>query len=140
MKRISFLLLFCLAMLTASPQIVSRNYRNKPLTKVLIDLRKSTSQYKIAFIHNDLEDYKVTKRIDRLTIPEAIHECIGFYPISMKVEGDSLVFVEAMLKTELKLIGRIIDKGKRPIAYANITLLNVGDSATISSGVSNENG
>lgn len=127
-------------MLTASPQIVSRNYRNKPLTKVLIDLRKSTSQYKIAFIHNDLEDYKVTKRIDRLTIPEAIHECIGFYPISMKVEGDSLIFVEAMLKTELKLIGRIIDKGKRPIAYANITLLNVGDTATVSSGVSNENG
>lgn len=140
MKRISFLLLLCLAMLTASPQIVSRNYRNKPLTKVLIDLRKQNSRYKIAFIHNDLEDYKVTKRIDRLTIPEAIRECIGFYPISMKVEGDSLIFVEAMLKTELKLIGRIIDKGKRPIAYANITLLNVGDSATISSGVSNENG
>ena len=81
MKRITVLLLSCLAVLTASPQTVSRNYKNKPLTKVLIDLRKSTSRYKIAFIHNDLEDYKVTKRIDRLTIPEAIHECIGFYPI-----------------------------------------------------------
>ena len=103
MKRITVLLLSCLAVLTASPQTVSRDYKSKPLAKVLIDLRKSTSQYKIAFIHNELEDYKVTKRIDRLTIPEAISECIGFYPISMKVEGDSLVFVEAMLKTELKL-------------------------------------
>ena len=140
MKRITVLLLSCLAVLTASPQTVSRDYKSKPLAKVLIDLRKSTSQYKIAFIHNELEDYKVTKRFDRLSVPEAIRECIGFYPISMKVEGDSLIFVEAMLKTELKLIGRIIDKGKRPIAYANITLLNVGDTTTVSSGVSNENG
>ena len=58
----------------------------------------------------------------------------------MKVEGDSLIFVEAMVKTEGKLIGRIVDSKNQPVVYANIALLNVGDTAIVNSGVSNENG
>jgi len=134
------LLLLCTIVQAACSQRVSRNYKDKSMSKVLLDLRRSTNHYKIAFIHNDLEDYTVTKQFDGLTIPEAIRECIGYYPITMKNVGDSLIFVEAMLKTDDKLIGRLIDNKKQPVVYANIALLNISDSAIVNSGVSNENG
>lgn len=140
MRIMMILLLLCTIVQTASSQRVSRNYKDKSMSKVLVDLRRSTNRYKIAFIYNELEDYTVTKQFDDLTIPEAIQTCIGYYPITMKNVGDSLIFVEAMLKTEGKLIGRIMDSKKQPVVYANIALLNVGDSAIVNSGVSNENG
>jgi tRNA(Leu) C34 or U34 (ribose-2'-O)-methylase TrmL len=134
------LLLLCAIVQTASSQLVSRNYKDKAMSKVLVDLRRASKQYKISFIHNELEDYTVTKSFTQLPIPEAIRECIGYYPITMKVEGDSLIFVEAMVKAEGKLIGRIVDSKNQPVIYANIALLNVGDTAIVNSGVSNENG
>lgn len=140
MKQMMMLLLFCTMVQAASSQHVSRNYKDKSMSKVLMDLRRSTNRYKIAFIHNELEDYTVTKQFSGLTIPEAIQACIGYYPITMKSVGDSLLFVEAMLKTDGKLIGRLVNSRKRPVVYANVALLNVGDSAIVSSGVSNENG
>ena len=140
MRKLILCLLLCTMVQAADAQRVSRSYKDKPMSKVLVDLRRTTKQYKISFIHNELEDYTVTKSFTEQTIPEAIRECIGFYPITMKVEGDSLIFVEAMLNTESKLIGRLVDSKRQPVSYANITLLNVGDSAIVSSGVSNENG
>ena len=140
MNRMIILLLLCAIVQTASSQLVSRNYKDKAMSKVLVDLRRASKQYKISFIHNELEDYTVTKSFTQLPIPEAIRECIGYYPITMKVEGDSLIFVEAMVKTEGKLIGRIVDSKNQPVIYANIALLNVGDTAVVNSGVSNENG
>lgn len=140
MKKMMILLLFCTIVQAVSSQRVSRSYKDKPMSKVLLDLRRATSHYKISFIHNELEDYTVTKSFEHLSIPEAIQECIGFYPITMKVVGDSLIFVEAIQKTGDKLVGRIIDSKKQPIVYANITLLNLSDTTKISSGVSNENG
>ncbi|MBP3230361.1 MAG: carboxypeptidase-like regulatory domain-containing protein [Prevotella sp.] len=140
MKQMILLLLLCTVVQAASAQRMTRNYKNKTMPKVLMDLSRSTNRYKIAFIHNELEDYTVTKQFSGLTIPEAIRECIGFYPITMKSVGDSLLFVEAMLKTEGKLIGRLVDSKKRPVVYANITLLNVGDTAIVNGGVSNEDG
>ncbi len=140
MKQLMILLLFCTMVQAASAQHVSRNYKEKSMPKVLMDLRHSTNRYKIAFIHNELEDYTVTKQFSNLTIPEAIQTCIGYYPITMKNVGDSLLFVETMLKTEGKLIGRLVNSRKHPVVFANVALLNVDDSALVSSGVSNENG
>ena len=140
MRKMIILLLSCTMLQAANAQRVSRNYKDKSMSKILVDLRRSTNHYKIAFIHNELEDYTVTKQFDELSIPEAIQACIGYYPITMKNVGDSLIFVEAMLKTEGKLIGRLVDTKKNPVVYANITLLNISDSAIVNSGVSNENG
>ena len=140
MKKILFFLLFCTMVQTVGAQLVSRQYKDKSMSKVLFDLRRVTNHYKITFINNELEDYTVTKSFEQLSIPDAIKECIGFYPINMKVVGDSLIFVEAMQKQGDKLIGRIVDAQKRPICYANITLLDVPDTTKITSGVSNANG
>ena len=45
--------LFILA-IQAPAQHVTRNYRNRSFSDVLIDLGRSTSRYKLSFIYNEL--------------------------------------------------------------------------------------
>lgn len=140
MKKHFLLLLLCLAWSVVCAQTVSRNYRNKSMSDVLIDLSRSTKRYKITFIYNELEDFRVTKHFEQLTIPDAIRECIGFYPIAFSQTGDSLLFVECTQKTAQRVIGRITDENKHPIKAANIVLFQSADSTIVNTGISNEDG
>ncbi len=120
---------------------VSRTFRNKSMSDVLLNLRRATDRYRISFIYNELEDFRVSKSFEGLTIPEAIRECIGFYPISMVRRGDSLLVVECTEKYEQRLIGRVVGKNRRPVPFANITLLSPPSSHPSEvHGVSNEDG
>lgn len=127
---------FALAM---SAQHIQRNYHDRSMSDVLIDLDKASKRYKISFIYNELEDFTVTQNVKTANIPDAIRKVIGFYPIQMTV-GDSLITVECMRKSERKLIGRLIDNHNLPVEFANIQLLNPKDSSFLCGGVSNANG
>ena len=138
MKKTLVLLLLCLLQpLTLQAQRISRDYRDCPMTRVLSDLSHVTRQ-RIIFIHNDLEDYLVTQRFDSLTVADAIRTCIGHYPISLSVRGDSILLVECMQKTKYKLIGQLVDERNVPVADANITLTI--DTTTVARGISNQSG
>lgn len=127
---------FCLAM---SAQHIQRNYHDRSMSDVLIDLDKASKRYKISFIYNELEDFTVTQNVKTANIPDAIHKVIGFYPMQMTL-GDSLITVECIRKSERKLIGRLIDNHNLPVEFANIQLLNPKDSSFLCGGVSNANG
>ena len=127
---------FALAM---SAQHIQRNYHDRSMSDVLIDLDKASKRYKISFIYNELEDFTVTQNVKTANIPDAIRKVIGFYPMQMTV-GDSLITVECMRKSERKLIGRLIDNHNLPVEFANIQLLNPKDSSFLCGGVSNANG
>ena len=127
---------FSLAM---SAQHIQRNYHDRSMSDVLIDLDKASKRYKISFIYNELEDFTVTQNVKTANIPDAIRKVIGFYPMQMTV-GDSLITVECMRKSERKLIGRLIDNHNLPVEFANIQLLNPKDSSFLCGGVSNANG
>ena len=127
---------FALAM---SAQHIQRNYHDRSMSDVLIDLDKASKRYKISFIYNELEDFTVTQNVKTANIPDAIRKVIGFYPMQMTV-GDSLITVECIRKSERKLIGRLIDNHNLPVEFANIQLLNPKDSSFICGGVSNANG
>lgn len=127
---------FALAM---SAQHIQRNYHNRSMSDVLIDLDKASKRYKISFIYNELEDFTVTQNVKTANIPDAIRKVIGFYPMQMTV-GDSLITVECIRKSERKLIGRLIDNHNLPVEFANIQLLNPKDSSFLCGGVSNANG
>ena len=43
------------------------------MADVLMDLSKATSNYRINFLYNELEDYTITKQINNKTIPEAVN-------------------------------------------------------------------
>lgn len=140
MRRFSAIIfLLCTFALAMSAQHIQRNYHDRSMSDVLIDLDKASKRYKISFIYNELEDFTVTQNVKTANIPDAIRKVIGFYPMQMTV-GDSLITVECMRKNERKLIGRLIDNHNLPVEFANIQLLNPKDSSFLCGGVSNANG
>lgn len=140
MRRYSAIIfLLCTFALAMSAQHIQRNYHDRSMSDVLIDLDKASKRYKISFIYNELEDFTVTQNVKTTNVPDAIHKVIGFYPMQMTV-GDSLITVECIRKSERKLIGRLIDNHNLPVEFANIQLLNPKDSSFICGGVSNANG
>ena len=140
MRRFSAIIfLLCTFALAMSAQHIQRNYHDRSMSDVLIDLDKASKRYKISFIYNELEDFTVTQNVKTANIPDAIRKVIGFYPIQMTV-GDSLITVECMRKSEHKLIGRLIDNHNLPVEFANIQLLNPKDSSFLCGGVRNANG
>lgn len=140
MRRFSAIIfLLCTFALAMSAQHIQRNYHDRSMSDVLIDLDKASKHYKISFIYNELEDFTVTQNVKTANIPDAIRKVIGFYPMQMTM-GDSLITVECIRKSERKLIGRLIDNHNLPVEFANIQLLNPKDSSFLCGGVSNANG
>ena len=140
MRRFSAIIfLLCTFALTMSAQHIQRNYHDRSMSDVLIDLDKASKRYKISFIYNELEDFTVTQNVKTTNVPDAIRKVIGFYPMQMTV-GDSLITIECIRKSERKLIGRLIDNHNLPVEFANIQLLNPKDSSFLCGGVSNANG
>ena len=140
MRRISILiLLLCVLVSTASAQRIIRNYHDRSMSDVLIDLGKASDRYKVSFIYNELEDFTVTQNIHTDNLPDAIRKVISYYPMQMTV-GDSLITVECTRKADRKLIGRLIDNHNLPVEFANIQLLSPQDSSFLCGGVSNANG
>ena len=90
----------------------------------------------------------MTTTVKNKSVPDAIRQMIGFYPIKMTRKENHEIYVEAILKTERRLIGRLIDEKGGPLEYANIivmdprdsTLLSPTDSTMVGGGVTNESG
>ena len=139
MKRIIFIIVCSLVLAGAEAQKISRDYHNMSLSEALRQLNEQSEDYTISFLYNDLEDFRITTSVSRKTVPDAIRQMIGFYPIRMIVE-DSEIIVECTHKTDRHLTGTIIDNQGHPVAYANIAILNPADSTLLGGGVSNESG
>lgn len=139
MKHIIFSILLLATAQAAAAQRISRNYKERPMSEVLIDLDRASKDYTINFLYNELEDYTVTKQISNMTVPQAVNEIVGFYPVNVTVDN-STITVECTSKASRKFSGHIADEKGEPVIYANIQLLNPTDSTFITGGVSNENG
>ena len=138
MKWIVFNLMLMISM-GISAQRITRQYNNVPFSAALKDLNARQDKYVINFVYDELEDFKVTKTIKNESVPNAILNLIGFYPIKMK-QVDNIIIVECIQKTSNKMMGRIVDTRHQPVDFANVALLNVSDSSLITGGVTNENG
>ncbi len=147
-------IMFCLAVLAiatvANAQKVTHTFNDMSMSEALRLLNEQSTDYTINFLYNELEDFRVTTAIKNKHIPDAIQQMIGFYPIRMTVIADDStetkgrhrhdIYVECTHKTGRILTGTVLDEQGKPIAYANISLLNVADSCFIIGGVSNESG
>ena len=140
MSRLCLLFVFFhLSFSGAIAQRISRSYQNLPLSAVLKDLNTASSRYEVSFIYNELEDFRVTTTLHRATLPDAVRQVVGFYPMRV-TETDSMMIVECIHKTDRHLTGTIIDEQGQPVAYANVSVLNPADSTLLCGGVSNESG
>ena len=141
MRRIIFILLACLLTTAMQAQRVTHTYNNVSLSDALRQLSEEQHAYTIYFLYNELEDFRVTTTVRNKTLPEAIQQVIGFYPIRMTVSAENKeIFVECIQKTDRHLTGTIIDEKGQPVPYANITLLSPEDSTLLAGGVSNDSG
>ena len=136
MKKYIFTAWLCVLALCAQAQLITRQYQNESLSKVLADLNAATTDYTIYFIYDELEDFTVTSHFVDLPVNEAIREVIGFYPMKVTYDGTK-IFIECTQKEDTKVIGHVVDESGNPIEFANISLHNGG---FINGGVSNGNG
>ena len=134
-----FIIACCLVFAGVQAQKITREYNDVSLSEALRQLNEQSEDYTISFLYNELEDFRITTSVRRKTIPDAIHQMIGFYPIRMTVEEKEIA-VECPQKTTSRYKGAIIDEQGLPIAYANIALLSPQDSTLLAGGVSNESG
>ena len=142
MRRLSILcVILLLSPCAAHSQRVTRTYNNMSLSEALLQLSREQTDYTISFIYNELEDFRITTAIERKTLPEAIQQMIGFYPVRMTVKPDDKeIFVECTHKADRRLTGILVDEANQPIAYANVVILAPEDSTLLAGGVSNESG
>ena len=145
MKRLA--LLFIIGHLSMSVAVaqkrITREYQNQSISDALRQLAVEQSDYTIYFLYNELEDFRITTSVHRKTVPDAIRQMIGFYPIRVSTTDDDdgrKIFVECIQKADTRYKGTIIDETGQPIAYANVALLNPVDSTLLNGGVSNESG
>ncbi len=139
MRRICIILVCWLVFAGVQAQKITGEYNNVSLSEALRQLNEQSEEYTISFLYNELEDFRITTSVHRKTVPDAIRQMIGFYPIRMTVE-DKEIIVECPQKIAPRYKGTIIDEQGQPIAYANIALLSPQDSTLITGGVSNESG
>ena len=86
------MLVCCLAIIgSQAQQIVNRKfvnckYNDVSLSEALRQLNEQTEDYTISFLYTELEDFRITTSIHRKSVPDAIRQMIGFYPIRMTIE------------------------------------------------------
>lgn len=139
MRKHLFLGILLLIACVVQAQHITRDYNKTSLPHVLTDIDNASQRYTINFIYNELEDFTVTVNLRNRTVPEAIREVLGFYPMRMTV-SDSLIFVECTQKVPTKVIGHIVDQHNQPVPFANVALLNPSDSSFVNGGVTNNGG
>ncbi len=139
MKQLLIILLW-LTGISVSAQRINRDFHDVSLSEALKYIQEQTTNYDITFIYDELEDFRVTTHVQSKSVPDAIIQLVGFYPVRVYKSGEREIYVECTHKTERHLTGTIIDENRQPVPYANVYLLHPSDSTVIGGGVSNEAG
>ena len=143
MMRLRVLILFligCVMAMSVDAQQITHRFNRVSMSEALKYLQGQTDRYRIVFIFNELEDFSVTADVRGKSVPDAIRQLIGFYPIAMTVNDKREIYVECTHKTDRRLIGRLIDEKGGPLEYANIIVMDPRDSTLLTHGVSNASG
>ena len=140
MARRMIFLVACLCIATAAfGQRVTRTFNDVSMSEALKWLNEQGGEYNISFLYNELEDFRVTTSVKNKSVPDAIQQLIGFYPIKMTVQGKEIA-VECPQKASTRYKGTVLDETGQPLPYANVALLSPRDSTLITGGVTNESG
>ena len=91
MEKFLIILLLLIGSHGVSAQRISRQYNNVSMAQALKELNQLQNRYTVNFIYNDLEDFRITTNIKNKSVPDAIEQLIGFYPIRMTRRGDVIM-------------------------------------------------
>ncbi len=139
MRRTVIVLLITLFAMEVGAQRLTQTFTNVSMADALAAIAQMSTDYRVQFIYDELEDFTVSTTIEDQDVPSAIRQVIGFYPIVMTMDGQD-IFVECVRKERSKVSGTLVDEHGDPIPFANMSLLSPTDSTFITGGVSNEAG
>ena len=118
MRKILLIYFFLCAFVSIHAQRITKEYSNVSLSDALRQLNDESKDYEINFLYNELEDFRITTSVHRKTVPDAIQQMIGFYPIRMVVDGNEII-VECVQKTDTRYKGNVIDEEREwPLCYS----------------------
>ena len=138
-RRLFFVVAGWCIVTAAFGQRVTHTFNDVSMSEALRWLNEQGGEYNISFLYNELEDFRVTTSVKNKSVPDAIQQMIGFYPVKMTVKGKEIA-VEFPQKTSTRYKGTVLDETGQPLPYANIALLNPADSMMVGGGVTNESG
>jgi len=139
MRKLSVLWLVALAPIVLCAGNVSGEYAGVSLADAIADIAGKSDSVKINFIYDKLDEYPVTCSFADATPVEALRQCIGFYPVNLRVSGNK-VFVEAVHDGMPRFSGVVTDIHGHPVEYATIRIYNDADTSFVTGGVSNADG
>ena len=97
MKRLRYIMLLAglmsLSLQTIYAQRITRSFRNTSMSEALTILAKSTKDYRINFMYDELEDFTVTTSIVKRTAPDAIRQIMVFAGVHILRYRQSSLFV-----------------------------------------------
>lgn len=125
--------------IVASATTFKYDFRSKPLSEVLVRIGDDHPEIDIAFIYNQLEDYKVTATVETDNAVEAFRAIIARIPVSMTISGQRFVF-EALQEGKFCYRGRAVDDKSEAVPYATVMLLSPVDSTVITYGITGVDG
>ena len=138
-KFLISLLLVCICPALAA-QKIDTTFCDASLSEVLRHLNRSQSRYVINFMYDELEEFRVTATVRNKSVPDALEQLIGFYPVRVKTVGKNEIYVESLHKTIPLYTGSITDENRLPLGFANVALLSPTDSTLLAGGVTNNDG
>ena len=122
-KIILYLFLMLVVSTPLHGQRVARSFNDVSMSEALKWLNERSGEYNISFLYNELEDFRVTTTVKNKSVPDAIQQLIGFYPIKMTVQGKDIA-VECPLREATRYKGTVLDETGQPLPYANVALLS----------------
>ena len=140
MKKLILLFLSysCLLTTISYAQTVSHDFHDVSLSDALLTLDNDCDTITVNFIYNELEDFKVTTDIHNASIPEAVRQVCGYYPMRI-TQLNTDIFVECTQKDSIRFIGQIVDSKRQPVRFATVVLLSA-ERDTLNYGLTNADG
>ena len=134
MRRLVIVLLLCCARLHVAAQKVSGSFSDKSIVEVLDTLTAQQSEYTISYVHNQLEDIRVTANIKKMALPKAVEQLCQGHPVKVKVSGDViLVQKKPVEKVADTYIWTSVEDAflQTPLFGVHVQLLSAADSTVV---------
>ena len=96
----------CINRRSALPLGLSKNFQDVSLSDALKYIQSQATDYDVIFIYDELEDFRVTTNVQQKSVPDAIMQVVGFYPVRIVRSGEREIYVECTHKAERHQIGR----------------------------------
>ncbi len=89
-------------------QRVTATFQDTPLPEVLQEMERQCEGMQINFIYDDVKDYRVTQRMENVSLKEAIHTAVGERPVRV-VRKKNKYYLSIVPTPKLKISGKVQD-------------------------------